>query len=129
MTSLETLSCNWIFCLSWIIHWNSISAVSPLNEEFWKKLISPNWLSPEWSIRITKNGLKTCLRVEFSTFSQFSTRFRQFARFLKFWPFWPLWPPKGVKVNFRKLITSWFWVEIRNIRLLMSFLVKLKKWA
>ena len=91
-----------------------------------KNLIALNWLSPEWNIKNTLNGLKTCLKVEFSTFSQFSIRFRQFARFLKFWPFWP---PQAVKVKCRKLITSWSWVEIWLIRLVKSFLVKLKKCA
>ena len=42
-----------------------------------------------------KKGLKTCFRVELTTFFQCSIRFGPFERFSRTWPLWPFRPFQG----------------------------------
>ena len=80
---------------SLIVYWNSLLTPFLNYEGSWKNLRFQNLTKSRMEHKEHKKELKTCFRVELTTFFQFSIHFRPFGRFYRIWPFRPIRPFQG----------------------------------
>ena len=80
---------------SLIVYWNSLLTPFLNYEGSWKNQCFQNLTKSRMEHKEHKKELKTCFRVELTTFFQFSIHFRPFGRFYRIWPFRPIRPFQG----------------------------------